>query len=113
MENKIVENIKKDYEIKDEKNINKLKKLDRKAKLPSIIFGYTFGIIGALTLGFGMSIIMGSIFSDYLILGYSLGILGLLLVAINYPIYKAIYNRGKNKYRNEILELSNTILESK
>ena len=42
MENKIVENIKKDYEIKNEKDINKLKKLDRKAKLPSIIFGYTF-----------------------------------------------------------------------
>ena len=112
MENKIVESIKKDYEIKDEGNINKLKKLDRKAKLPSIIFGYTFGIIGALIMGFGMSIIFGSILSNMLVLGYIFGVLGLLLISINYPIYKSIYNKSKNKYRNDIIELSNAILES-
>ncbi len=112
MENKIALSIKKDYEIKDDSNIKKLKKLDRKAKLPSTIFGYTFGIIGALIMGFGMSIIMGSLLKDMLVLGYVFGIIGLLLISINYPIYRAIYNRGKNKYRNEILDLSNTILDS-
>jgi len=112
MEKEYVRNIKKNYEEKEDSNLIKLKKLDMKAKLPSIIFGYTFGIIGALTLGFGMSIIFGSILSNMLVLGYIFGVLGLLLISINYPIYKSIYNKSKNKYRNDIIELSNAILES-
>ena len=112
MEKEYVRNIKKNYEEKEDSNLIKLKKLDRKAKLPSIIFGYTFGIIGALIMGFGMSIIFGSILSNMLVLGYIFGVLGLLLISINYPIYKSIYNKSKNKYRNDIIELSNAILES-
>ena len=86
MEKEYVRNIKKNYEEREDSNLIKLKKLDRKAKLPSIIFGYTFGIIGALIMGFGMSIIFGSFLSNMLVLGYIFGVLGLLLISINYPI---------------------------
>ena len=109
---KITKMIKEEYEVKEDSNFNKLKKLDRKAKLPSTIFAYTFGVVGTLVMGFGMSIVMGSILANMAVLGYILGVLGIILVSINYPIYKAMYNNGKNKYKDEIISLSNEILES-
>lgn len=109
---KITKMIKEEYEVKEDSNFLKLKKLDRKAKMPSIIFAYTFGVIGALVMGFGMSIVLGSILANMAVLGYILGGVGIMLVSINYPIYKAIYEKGKNKYKEQIISLSNEILES-
>lgn len=108
----VVKMIKEDYEIKEDDNLIKLKKLNRKAKMPSTIFAYTFGLISALILGFGMSIALGAILKDLMVFGYIMGVIGLILVSINYPIYKKILNHGKNKYKDEIIELSNLILES-
>ena len=43
-----------EYAPKDTSKVLRLKKLDRKAKLPANIFGYTFGTVMALVLGVGM-----------------------------------------------------------
>ena len=40
----------------------KLKQLDKKAKMPATIFSYVFGIVGTLIMGFGMSICLGALF---------------------------------------------------
>lgn len=40
-----IKRIKEEYEKKDNNIVDEIKKLDKKAKLPSIIFGFTFGII--------------------------------------------------------------------
>lgn len=106
-----IKRIKEEYEKKDNNIVDEIKKIDKKAKLPSIIFGFTFGIISSLIMGFGMSIIFKAILPDMQILGYILGILGIVLVSINYPIYKIIYNKGKLKYQDKIIELSNMVLE--
>lgn len=43
-----------EYAPKDTSKVVALRKLDTKAKLPAIIFAYTFGIIAALVTGIGM-----------------------------------------------------------
>ena len=70
-----------------------------------------FGVIGSLVLGFGMCLAMKVIF-DLFIHGVIIGILGIFMVSINYPIYKNMLNRRKNKYAKQILELSENILNA-
>jgi hypothetical protein len=42
-------------------------------------------------------------------LGIALGVIGFTLCGINYPIYKAILKKGKEKYAFEIVELARDI----
>ena len=47
------ESIAKDYAPKDNSKLVALKKLDAKAKLPAIVFAYSFGIASSLVVGLG------------------------------------------------------------
>ncbi len=107
------ESIVNQYSKKEESKVIALKKLDKKAKNPSLIFGLTFGIISALVFGTGLSLSMQVIGSGTLmiILGLGLGVLGMLGCAINYPIYKKMRKAGMNKYANDIIMLANEITE--
>ncbi len=103
-----------EYAPKDTSKVTALKRLDRKAKLPSEIFGYTFGIVTALIAGTGMCLAMEQIavgVPGMKILGIVLGILGFVGIAITYPIYKKIKENGKKKYAFEIMELAKDIAE--
>ncbi len=107
------ESIAKDYAPKDNSKIVALRKLDRKAKKPAIVFTYTFGIISSLVAGTGMSLAMqviGSGMTD-MIAGIVIGTLGFLGCAINYPFYKRILEKRKAKYAFEIVELAKEISE--
>jgi hypothetical protein len=89
--NKILaEAIAKDYAPKDNSKIVALKKLDAKAKLPAIVFTYSFGIISTLIAGLGMCLAMQVIGSGTvgMALGIVLGVIGFTGCGINYPIYK-------------------------
>lgn len=109
---KYIEKIISKYEIsnKEESNLDKLKRLHKKAKNGAIIFAYIFGIVGALIMGFGMSVAMEVIFPNLMWMGIIVGVIGMLISLINYPIYKKMINNGKRKYSNQILELSKTLL---
>ena len=91
-----------------------LRKLDKKAKLPATVFTYTFGIIAALVAGVGMCRSMKIIVSGttaMFVLGVIVGIIGLLGMGVNYPIYKKLLARSKQKYAFEIMELAKEISE--
>ena len=45
------------------------------------------------------------------ILGIIVGIIGFVGVAVNYPIYKKLLNKGKKKYAFEIVQLAKEISE--
>ncbi len=109
------ESIANQYAPKKASKVVALKKLDKKAKLPSEIFGYTFGIISALVLGTGMCLAMKVIGSGLaaMISGIVIGIAGIVGCAVNYPIYKKIRESGKNKYANDIMTLAKEISEEK
>ena len=103
-----------EYAPKDTSKVVALRKLDARAKLPATIFTYTFGIIAALVTGVGMCFSMyqnGSGTTTMFVLGVIVGIVGLAGMGINYPIYKKMLAKGKQKYAYEIIELAKEISE--
>lgn len=102
------EHIVNEYSKKNESKVIALKKLDRKAKLPAVIFAYTNGIIMSLVLGLGMCLSM-KIIGDSFILGIIIGIIGIVGVSINYLIYQKILKSSKEKYAYDIIKLANEI----
>ena len=109
----LAESIAKEYAPKDNSKIIALRKLDRKAKLPSTVFAYTFGIISALVFGTGMCLAMQVIGSGLsgMIMGIAIGILGMIGCGVNYPIYKRLLENGKKKYSYEIVKLAREIAD--
>ena len=109
----IAESIAKDYAPKDNSKIVALKKLDNRAKLPAIIFTYSFGIASSLVVGIGMCLAMQVIGSGMasMVLGIIIGMIGFVGCGVNYPIYKKKLEKGKAKYAYEIVELARQISE--
>ncbi len=105
------ESIVNEYSVKEDSKVIALKKLDAKAKLPSAIFAYTFGVASALVLGTGMSLAMKVIGSGTgaFVAGIIVGLFGIVGCAVNYPIFKALRNKGKEKYAGDILLLAKEI----
>ena len=101
-----------EYAPKDTSKVVALRKLDKKAKLPSEIFAYTFGIVSSLIMGTGMCLsmkVIGSGTTGSRVIGIIIGIIGLVLMGIKYPIYKKIREKGGQKYAFEIRQLAKEI----
>ncbi len=109
----LAESIAKEYAPKDNSKIIALKKLDNRAKLPATIFTYTFGIVSALVFGTGMCLAMNVIGSGMIgmVLGIVIGIIGMIGCGINFPIYKRMLEKGKEKYAYEIVQLAREIAD--
>lgn len=90
--------------------LDELRRLDKKVESMPRNFSIIFGIIVTLLFGFGMCVAMQIILKDFIILGIILGIVGMLLMIINYPIYKKTLNNRKNKYSERIKELTKELL---
>lgn len=105
------ESIANDYAPKKTSKVVALKKLDNKAKRPSIIFALTFGIISALIFGTGMCLAMQVIGSGtgMMVVGIVVGIIGMIGCGINYPLYKKIRQHSKDKYASDIIALAKEI----
>ena len=106
------EQIANEYAPKQTSKVKALKKLDAKAKNPATIFAFTFGIVSSLILGTGMSLAMGVIGGGtplMMALGIVIGCVGIAGVSVNYPIYKKILIKSKNKYATDIIKLANEI----
>ena len=104
------ENIRRQYISRNENKMEQLQKLDDKVKLPGKILASVLGVIGSLVMGAGMSLIM--VWSN-MTLGLVLSIPGMLVALIAYPIYMLITNNRKKKYADEIMRLSDEIMNNK
>lgn len=109
-EQKIVERISREYTLKETTKLDELKQLDRKVMKKARVFAYTFGTIGSLIMGLGMTMAMQVILAEYNLWGILIGCLGILMVSINYLMYKKIMTKNKNKYADQILKLSEELL---
>ncbi len=112
-ETKNIEKIRASYLQREITKFDELKELDKKVKLPTKIFAYVFGGLSSLVLGTGMCLamkIIGKSLSFAMPLGIGVGLLGILLVSLNYPIYKRILKSRKNKYSHRIMELTDSLL---
>ncbi len=118
----LVQKIRSEYTEKENTHIDELKALDAKVKRPAIRFAYIFGIIGSLVLGTGMTFTMNVIESgtyfgfitigeNMMIPGIIIGLIGILMVSINYPIYKRRLAARRKKYADKIIALSDSIMK--
>lgn len=112
----LVQKIRTQYTEKEHTQLDALRALDKKVKRPANVFGYGFGIVSALVMGAGMSLVMTDIgatlgMTDAMVPGIVIGIAGMLLAILNYPIYKRILNSRKKKYAAQITRLSNEIMK--
>ena len=110
----IVQKIRSQYAENEHTELDALKALDAKVKKPAKVFGYTYGSIGTIVMGSGMSLVMTDIgamlgMTETLIPGIAVGIAGLAMALTTYPIYKKILNSRKKKYAHQIMELSDRI----
>lgn len=103
-----------EYAPKDASKVVALRKLDAKAKMPATIAVCAIGIVAALVMGTGMCLsmkVIGDGSTGMFVIGVVLGILGIAAAGINYPLYKKLIARGKEKYAYEIMELAREISE--
>ena len=102
-----------EYSKKSASKVVALRKLDRAAKMPAQIFTYTFGIVCALVAGTGMCLSMGVIGAGTAVftgLGIAVGLIGFAGMAANYPIYRRILQKSKNRYAGDIIRLATEIV---
>lgn len=104
-----INNILNDYLPKQEKEskIETLRRLDFKVKNTPMIVGLSTGIIGTLIFGLGLAFILEW---NQLITGIIITSLGLIVICLAYPLYNKLYKSLKNKYKDEIIKLSNELL---
>ena len=108
-ESRTVERIRGEYLPAERSKLDELKALDRRVKRPAEIFAYSFGVAGSLVLGTGMCLAM-KVIGDMMLLGIGVGLVGIALVTANYFLYKKILKSRKQKYANEIIQLSEALL---
>lgn len=108
------EHLANEYAPKDDSKVIALRKLDSRAKRPATVFTYSVGILSALIAGVGMCLsmnVIGSGSSVSFVSGVIIGLIGLAGMGINYPVYKKMLAKGKQKYAFEIMELAKEISE--
>lgn len=106
------EHLANEYAPKDDSKVIALRKLDNRAKLPATVFTYSVGILSALIAGVGMCLsmnVIGSGSSVSFVFGVIIGLVGLAGMGINYPVYKKMLAKGKQRYAFEIMELAKEI----
>lgn len=111
-EKNAVEKIRSPYTEKPVSKLDELRELNKKVERPAKIFAYIFGVIGALVLGIGMCLAMPEVIEGYMPLGIAVGVVGMIMVGFNYSIYKAILMSRRNKHKDEVLTLSDEILNA-
>lgn len=90
-----------------EEKLDKLRSLDGKVKNIPTIFGLVLGIIGTLIFGLGIAMILEW---NITIWGVVVGIIGLCVAGIAYFIYEYVRSYLINKYSEEIIDISNELL---
>lgn len=108
-ERREIDSIRRQYapQEKKESKMERLRRLDSLVKNTAVIWSLVLGVIGALIFGLGLTMILEW---NMLLWGICLMAVGSVPMAIAYPVYKKVLNKGKKKYGNEILTLSEELL---
>ena len=111
----MVEKIRSQYTEQQHTELDALKALDAKVKKPAYVFGYTYGSIGAIVMGAGMSLVMTDIGAALgrlaMMVGIAVGLVGMVLAALAYPVYNRVLKKQRQKIAPQILHLSEELLK--
>lgn len=113
-----IKQIRAKYTPTEENKLDRIRRLDGIATQKAQAVSLIFGILGALILGFGMSLILSDLAAQLalgkvlsVVLGSILGVAGGGLVCLAYPMYNMILHRERAKVAPEILRLTDDLLQ--
>ncbi len=108
-----IERIRKKYAPKEEDKLAQLRALDASVGKKAMALALCVGILGALLLGIGMSLLMtdfgevlGTDSETTMVISVGIGIVGIVLVSIAYPLYTRKLRKERKKIAPEILRLT-------
>lgn len=97
--------------------IDRIRRLDAGVTRKGTVIALILGIIGTLTMGLGMSLIMtdlqsllGASRETALIIGILIGFVGMLSVIAAHPLYQRITDKERQKLAPEILRLTDELM---
>lgn len=110
--------IREKYTDRGEDKMERLRRLDNgvtgKAQAASLVFG----ILGALILGFGMSLAMSELGAllglaegTAMLIGVAVGVVGGILASLAYPVYNLVLRRERKRIAPEILRLTDELMK--
>ena len=109
-----IKNIRKKYAAPEEDKMEQLRRIDRKVTQKAQKRSISIGVVGALIMGTGMSLVMTDIgelvggFSP--VLGVVVGLVGMALVALAYPVYNRTLRKERRRRAPEIIRLSDELM---
>ena len=108
-ERKEIDSIRRQYAPQEhvESKMERLRRLDSLVKNTATIWSLVLGVVGMLIFGLGLTMILEW---GIWLWGIVLMIIGSAPMAIAYPVYKLALNKGKAKYGDEILRISEELL---
>lgn len=111
-----IQNIRKKYLAPEEDKMERLRKLHYSATQKAQTWALVLGVIGALIMGSGMSLVMTDIgemigLSNAFIPGIVIGVIGMIPVGVAYPTYNRILKKERQRIAPEILRLSDELMK--
>lgn len=113
-----IETIRNKYTPRQETPLERLRKLDNMATQKAQAASIAMGVIGALVMGSGMSLLMTDLYQKLalgsglaMVIGLLAGLVGIVMVALAYPIYNRVLKKERERIAPEILRLSDELLK--
>lgn len=110
--------IREKYQSQEESKMDKLRRLDAGVTQKATMYSIVIGMVGALVMGFGMSITMTDIGTNIgltgtlgMLVGIIIGIVGIVLVCLAFPIYVRTVKKEREKIAPEILRLTDELMK--
>ena len=113
---KEVQNIRKKYLPPEEDKMERLRKLHHSATQKAQVWALILGVVGALIMGSGMSLVMTDIgevigLDNALIPGIVIGVIGMIPVILAYPTYNRVLTKERQRIAPEILRLTDELMK--
>lgn len=111
-----INDIRKKYLPKEEDKMEQLRRLDASVNRKGTVVSLVIGIIGALIMGAGMSLVMTDLgaklgMASVMVPGIVIGIVGMIGVCLAYPVYQAVTKHERERIAPEIIRLSDELLK--
>jgi len=111
-----VQNIRKKYLPAEEDKMEQLRRLHHSATQKAQVWALVLGVVGALIMGSGMSLVMTDIgaqlgMTETMIPGIVIGIIGMIPVGLAYPTYNRVLAKERRRIAPEILRLSEELMK--
>ncbi len=108
-ERKEIDSIRRQYSPQDktETKLERLRRLDALVKNTATVWPLCLGVVGCLIFGLGLAMILEW---NILLWGIVVMVVGAVPMGLAYPVHLAIFKKYKNRYGDEILRLSEELL---